>query len=51
MLYSSESERETVVELPWASCGQMSVRREAANRATINCWYQRRCGAVGVRLR
>jgi hypothetical protein len=26
----------------------MSVRREAANRVTINCWYQRRCGAVGV---
>jgi hypothetical protein len=24
------------------------VRREAANRVTINCWYQRRCGAVGV---
>ena len=32
-------------------CGQMSVRREAANRVTINCWYQRRCGAVGVHLR
>jgi hypothetical protein len=24
------------------------VRREAANRVTINCWYQRRCGAVCV---
>jgi hypothetical protein len=24
------------------------VRREAANRVTINCWYQRQCGAVGV---
>ena len=28
-------------------CGQMSVGREAANRASINCWYQRRCGAAG----
>jgi hypothetical protein len=26
------------------------VRREAANRATLYCWYQRRCGAVGVHL-
>jgi hypothetical protein len=24
------------------------VRREAANRVTIDCWYQRRCGAFGV---
>jgi hypothetical protein len=23
---------------------------EAANRVTSNCWYQRRCGAVGVHL-
>jgi hypothetical protein len=22
------------------------VRREAANRVTIHCWYQRRCGAL-----
>jgi hypothetical protein len=26
-------------------CGQLSVRREAANHVTISCWYQRRCGA------
>jgi hypothetical protein len=26
------------------------VRREAKNRVTIHCWYQRRCGAVGVHL-
>jgi hypothetical protein len=32
-------------------CGQLSVGREAANRVTINCWYQRRCGAFGVHLR
>jgi hypothetical protein len=24
------------------------VGREAANRVAINCWYQRRCGAVGA---
>jgi hypothetical protein len=24
------------------------VRREAANRVSIDCWYQRRCGALGV---
>ena len=24
-------------------CGQMSVRREAENRVTINCWYRRQC--------
>jgi hypothetical protein len=29
-------------------CGQSSVGREAANRVTINCWYQRQCGAAGV---
>jgi hypothetical protein len=23
------------------------VRREAANRVTINCWYQRRCVEAG----
>ena len=23
------------------------MRREAANRVTIQCWYQRQCGAVG----
>jgi hypothetical protein len=45
------SERETVVDLPWAACGLLFVRREAANRVTINCWYQRRCSAVGVYLR
>jgi hypothetical protein len=28
-------------------CGLLSVRREAANRVTIYCWYQRWCGAVG----
>jgi hypothetical protein len=33
-----------VGELPWA------VGREAASRVTINCWYQRPCGAVGVRV-
>jgi hypothetical protein len=32
-------------------CGLLSVRREAANRVTIQCWYQRRCGAFGVHLR
>jgi hypothetical protein len=26
------------------------VRKEAANRATSNCWYQRQCGAFGVHL-
>jgi hypothetical protein len=26
-------------------CGLLSVRRDAANRGTIYCWYQRRCGA------
>jgi hypothetical protein len=26
------------------------VRREAANRVIIYCWYQRQCGAVGVHL-
>jgi hypothetical protein len=26
----------------------LSVRREAANRVTSNCWYQRQRGAVGV---
>jgi hypothetical protein len=26
-------------------CGQLSERREAANRVTIDCWYQRQCGA------
>ena len=25
-----------------------SGAREAANRVTVNCWYQRQCGAVGV---
>jgi hypothetical protein len=29
-------------------CGQLSVRREAANRVTIDYWYKRQCGAVGV---
>jgi hypothetical protein len=24
------------------------VRREAANRVTVDCWFQRRCGAFGV---
>jgi hypothetical protein len=35
-----------VVELPWAadSCPWVEV----ANRVTIDCWYQRQCGAVGV---
>jgi hypothetical protein len=28
----------------------MSVRREAANHVPICCWYQSRCGAVGVHL-
>jgi hypothetical protein len=28
--------------------GQLSMRREAANRVTVDCWYRRRCGAVGV---
>jgi hypothetical protein len=23
------------------------VRREAAKRVTMNCWFQRQCGAVG----
>jgi hypothetical protein len=27
------------------------VRREAANRVTINCCYQRQCGAVGAGVR
>ena len=31
-------------------CGLLSVRREAASRVAINCWYQRRCGAAGVHL-
>jgi hypothetical protein len=26
------------------------VRREAASRVTIYCWYQRQCGAAGVHL-
>jgi hypothetical protein len=26
------------------------VRREAANRVNIYCWYQRQCGATGVHL-
>jgi hypothetical protein len=43
------SERETVVELPWLRTVPCLV--EAANRVTINCWYQRQCGAVGVHLR
>jgi hypothetical protein len=40
--------RETVVELQAADCGLLSVGRDAANRVTINCWYQRRYGATGV---
>jgi hypothetical protein len=38
-----------VVELPWAADSCPCVV-EAANRVTINCWYQRRRGAVGVHL-
>ena len=34
------SERETVVELPWAA-GSCPCVVEAANRVTSNCWYQR----------
>jgi hypothetical protein len=29
----------------------MSVRKEAANRVTIYCWYQRQCGAVPTGVR
>jgi hypothetical protein len=38
-----------MVELPFAADSCPCVR-EAANRVTIRCWYQRRCGAVGVHL-
>jgi hypothetical protein len=41
------SERETVVELPFAAdCFPCVV--EAANRVTVGFWYQRRCGVFGV---
>jgi hypothetical protein len=41
------SERETVVELPFAADSCPCVV-EAAHRVTISCWYPRQCGAVGV---
>ena len=44
------SGRETLVEF-FLGCGLLSVRREAANRVTNDCWNQRRCGAVGVHLK
>jgi hypothetical protein len=43
-------EREAVVELPWAA-DRCPCVLEAANRVTSDCWYQRRCGAVGYQLR
>jgi hypothetical protein len=50
--YWMVSERETVVGLPWAADSCPCVHEvEAAYRVASNCWYQRRCGAVGVRLR
>jgi hypothetical protein len=44
------SDRETVVELPFAA-DRCPCVVEAANRVTGTCWYQRRCGAVGVHLK
>jgi hypothetical protein len=41
------SERESVVELPWAADSCPCVV-EAANRVTTNSWYQRHRGEVGV---
>ena len=34
--------------LPFAADCCPYGRREAANRVTINCWYQRRCGGCGA---
>jgi hypothetical protein len=48
VLIGCQSVRQWSSFLPSFRCGQLSVRREAANRVTIDCWYQRRCGAVGV---
>ena len=36
------------VERPWLQAGCCPCVVEAADRVTIDCWYQRQCGAVGV---
>jgi nicotinamide riboside kinase len=41
---------EREVELPWAADSCRCAEKQRT-RVTINCWYQRRCGKVGVQFR
>jgi hypothetical protein len=47
MLYSSDVRARDSARAS-LGCELLSVRGEAANRVTSNCWYQRRCVGVGV---